>query len=139
MPDNFENGIFDEIEQVFEKEDRHTRIIVVLSIVIVIAVIVAIILGISYYKEHNKVIYTSAEIANLEEENEAIIKAKDRSPVPVSDNRFYFKDGLLGETWLPVIEGVPQNTLDGMSFETDEKGRRKISIALIIRLPLLFL
>ncbi|MBP0959403.1 MAG: glycoside hydrolase family 25 protein [Oscillospiraceae bacterium] len=123
MPDNFENDIFDEIEQVFEKEDRHTRIIVILCVVLVIAIVVAIIFGISYYKEHNKVIYTSAEIATLEEENEAIIKAKERSPVPVSDNRFYFKDGLLGEAWLPVIEGVEKNTLDGMSFETDDKGR----------------
>ncbi|MGN0689728.1 MAG: glycoside hydrolase family 25 protein [Oscillospiraceae bacterium] len=123
MPDNFEKDIYDEIEYEFEKEDRKNRIIVALCIILVALIVIAVIFGISYFKERNKAIYTIAEANALESENEAIIKANEKSAVKVDDSRLYFKDGLLGEVWLPVLSGVEKNTLDGTSFEKDENGR----------------
>lgn len=123
MSDDFNNPyIYSEMEKMFGKSERHRRTIAALSLALVAAVILIFALAGMYLSEKNKAVAASAEASKLKTENSAVIKAEEKPPVQLDGTRHYFKDGLIGEAWLPVIEGVEKNTYINENFDTDENG-----------------
>ena len=65
---------------------------------------------------------TEATIKIMEVEKVVKDYADNDPEVRITENRLYFKDGLFGEAWLPILKDVEPSTIEKEHLYLDENG-----------------
>lgn len=125
MPDNTENTdyLISELEYLFDEDEKSRRTIRTLAIIIGTLATALIVVSVLYIIERDKAENAMATIQILEVEKVVKDYADNDPEVRITDDRLYFKDGLFGEAWLPILKDVPASDIEKELLTLDKNGR----------------
>ncbi len=111
-----------ELEHLFNEEEKTKRTIRTLVIIIAVLVILLAVFVVLYITARDKAENAMATIKIMEVEKVVKDYADNDPEVRITENRLYFKDGLFGEAWLPILKDVEPSTIEKEHLYLDENG-----------------